>query len=128
MTGPSTAPRGERAGTQGARWETRIVPVGERVVPDDAPAPRVNRATRRAAARRTRSERTPPPVPTTPCPGPCRAGRCPEGRYLCHACWTGLAPAARRALARRDAQSRVRLCDLYDQLAASTPLSRISIR
>lgn len=47
MTRP-TAPRGEHAGRPGTRWETRLVAV-ERVVEDGEPAPRANRAARRAA-------------------------------------------------------------------------------
>lgn len=52
MTGPSTTPRGERGGTPGARWETELRTTGEQLIPDDAPDPRPNRATRRAARRR----------------------------------------------------------------------------
>lgn len=56
MTGPSSTPRGEHTPRPGATWETRLVRV-EQLVDDDAPAPRPNRATRRAmqrAARRTK--------------------------------------------------------------------------
>lgn len=53
-------PRGERAGTPGTRWETRLVSLGETIVDtDDGESPfgwreldppaRPNRATRRAA-------------------------------------------------------------------------------
>lgn len=51
MRGPSSSPRGERAGTSGARWETRLEWTGERLVDDDAEMPRANRAARRAAKR-----------------------------------------------------------------------------
>lgn len=37
MTGPSSAPRGERPGTRGARWETELVWSGEQHVDDDRP-------------------------------------------------------------------------------------------
>lgn len=59
MTGPSSAPRGERAGRPGTTWETRLVWTGdEHVVPDDdTEPPRPNRATRRAAARKRRKGR-----------------------------------------------------------------------
>jgi hypothetical protein len=54
MTGPSHTPRGERAGTPGTNWETRLVHA-ERIVDDDAPDPTPpNRATRRALARKAR--------------------------------------------------------------------------
>jgi len=57
VTGPSSAPRGERAGTPGAGWETELRSAGERFVPDGEPEPRANRAARRAAARaRKRSD------------------------------------------------------------------------
>lgn len=52
MNAPSSAPRGERAGKPGAAWETELVSTGEQVIPDDAPDPKPNRATRRAARRR----------------------------------------------------------------------------
>jgi hypothetical protein len=52
MTGPSSAPRGERPGRPGANWEIELRSSGERYVPDGAPEPRPNRAARRAAARR----------------------------------------------------------------------------
>lgn len=54
MTGPSSAPRGEKAGRPGTGWETELRSTGEVVIPDDAPNPRPNRATRRAAARAAR--------------------------------------------------------------------------
>jgi len=54
MTGPSSSPRGEHAGKPGARWETELRTTGEQLIPDDAPDPRPNRATRRAARRRKR--------------------------------------------------------------------------
>ncbi|MEV6696269.1 hypothetical protein AB0M68_03775 [Streptomyces sp. NPDC051453] len=52
MSGPSSSPRGERAGRPGARWETELRSSGEQLIPDDAPDPRPNRQTRRAARRR----------------------------------------------------------------------------
>lgn len=56
MTGPSSAPRGERAGTPTSadvcsNTELRRI---ETVVTDDQPEPRPNRATRRALARKAR--------------------------------------------------------------------------
>ena len=54
MTAPSSSPRGERAGRPGARWETELRSTGEQVIPDDAPTPRPNRASRRAARRRNK--------------------------------------------------------------------------
>lgn len=54
MTGPSNSPRGEHAPKPGARWETELRTTGEQLIPDDAPDPRPNRATRRAARRRKR--------------------------------------------------------------------------
>ena len=65
MTGPTSTPRGERAGTPGAHWETRIVH-NETVVdgldtagPDmNQPLPaQPNRATRRALARANRRKK-----------------------------------------------------------------------
>ena len=63
MTGPSSTPRGERAGQPGVRWETCLVRT-ERVIEDpdtttpadmNAPyTPPPNRATRRAIARAAR--------------------------------------------------------------------------
>lgn len=63
MTRPSTSPRGERAGTPGAHWNTTLVRT-ETVIydPDDTtgqitntPAePRPNRATRRSMQRAAR--------------------------------------------------------------------------
>lgn len=57
MTGPSN-PAGERTGTPGTRWERRLASLGETVVEDDDsdqldPPPAANRATRRAARRKT---------------------------------------------------------------------------
>lgn len=57
MTGPSSTPRGERAGTRGARWETRLVWAGEQVVDDNAEPPSANRAARRAAKRLAAAKR-----------------------------------------------------------------------
>lgn len=69
MTGPSSAPRGERAPAPGATWDTELVRLGEVVVdidrdenpfgwsePDDTP-PRPNRQTRRAAKRAARRKK-----------------------------------------------------------------------
>ncbi|EST22802.1 hypothetical protein [Streptomyces niveus] len=58
MTGPSSAPRGERAGTRGAQWLV-ISTTDERVVEDDSPDPArlPNREARRAAARALRKGR-----------------------------------------------------------------------
>ena len=53
MTGPSSSPRGEKAGKPGARWATELRRT-ERVIDDDAPDPIPNRATRRAIARAAR--------------------------------------------------------------------------
>lgn len=52
MTGPSSNPRGERAGTPGTRWQV-ISTTDEQLVDDDAPdpAPPPNRAARRAVRR-----------------------------------------------------------------------------
>lgn len=73
MTGPSSSPRGEHAGTPGTTWQTALVTTGEIVVDTDRdenpfgwseldttvpdmnqPYTRPNRATRRAAARAAR--------------------------------------------------------------------------
>ncbi len=56
MTGPSSTPRGERAGTPGTRWSViTTTTTSEQVVHDDTPdPPRPNRATRRALARAIR--------------------------------------------------------------------------
>jgi hypothetical protein len=51
MTGPSSAPHGERAGTPGAGWGTELRSLGEQYVPDGEPEPTANRAARRAARR-----------------------------------------------------------------------------
>lgn len=67
MTGPSSSPRGERAGTPGTNWETRLVRT-ETVIDDDPDStttpgmnepqpPRPNRATRRAMQRAARRNR-----------------------------------------------------------------------
>lgn len=54
MTRPSSTPRGERAGTPGANWETHLTRT-ETVIPDDAPDPAPpDRKTRRALARQAR--------------------------------------------------------------------------
>lgn len=50
MSGPSSAPRGERAGSPGAAWESVLVWGGERVV-EDGVEPSANRAARRATKR-----------------------------------------------------------------------------
>lgn len=60
MTGPSSSPRGERAGTPGATWETELARV-EQVIADDDKGqqivPTPNRATRRAIKRATRRKK-----------------------------------------------------------------------
>lgn len=56
MTAPSSTPRGEKAGRPGVTWQTHLERT-ETVIPDDAPDPRPNRATRRAIARKTRRNR-----------------------------------------------------------------------
>ena len=53
MTRPSATPRGEHAGTPGTTWEQHLIRI-ETVIADDTPAPRPNRATRRAIARAAR--------------------------------------------------------------------------
>lgn len=64
MTGPSSTPRSERAGTPGATWEQHLVRT-ETVIDDDPDSttvpgmndplpPRPNRATRRAIKRAAR--------------------------------------------------------------------------
>jgi hypothetical protein len=53
MTGPSSSPRGERAGTPGTNWEQHLVRT-EHVIDDDQPDPAPNRATRRAMQRAAR--------------------------------------------------------------------------
>lgn len=56
MTGPTSTPRGEAAGTPGTTWET-VIARTEHVIPDDAPEPAPpNRATRRALARANRKK------------------------------------------------------------------------
>lgn len=52
----SSSPRGEKPGRPGARWDTELVRT-EQVVADDAPDPKPNRETRRAAARAARRKR-----------------------------------------------------------------------
>lgn len=66
MTGPSSTPRGEHAGTPGATWE-RVIARTELVVDDpesttvpglnEPVPPRLNRATRRALVRATRRKK-----------------------------------------------------------------------
>lgn len=58
MTGPSSSPRGEHAPRPGITWATTLGTTGEQLVDDDAPAPRLNRATRRALARRKKGNRS----------------------------------------------------------------------
>jgi hypothetical protein len=53
MTGPSSTPRGERAGRPGVTWDTELVRA-EQHIADDAPDPKPNRATRRAMQRAAR--------------------------------------------------------------------------
>ncbi|MEU0317229.1 hypothetical protein [Nocardioides sp. NPDC006273] len=55
MTGPSSNPHGEKAGRPGTAWETTFGSTGERLLDDDEPEPRPNRATRRAARRKRRT-------------------------------------------------------------------------
>lgn len=59
---PSSTPRGERVGTPGITWQTRLVS-REQHVDDDTPDPRPNRATRRAMKRAARKQ-TPAPAAT----------------------------------------------------------------
>jgi hypothetical protein len=70
MTGPSSTPRGERAGTVPATWNTHLVSLGEQVVDlddDESPfgwrelpaPPAANRATRRAMQRAARRKEQP---------------------------------------------------------------------
>ncbi|WP_060880452.1 hypothetical protein [Streptomyces scabiei] len=59
MNGPSSAPRGERPGTRGTRWET-VLTSTKVVVDDDTwneELPAANRETRRAIARKQRGKR-----------------------------------------------------------------------
>lgn len=51
MSGPASAPRGERAGTPGVGWGTELRSTGEQYVPDGQPEPSANRAARRAVRR-----------------------------------------------------------------------------
>lgn len=51
MTGQSSTPRGEHTPKPGVTWSTAVGWSGEHLADDDAPAPRPNRATRRALAR-----------------------------------------------------------------------------
>lgn len=75
MTGPSSSPRGERAGTPGVTWDTTLVRT-ETVIDDDAPDPQPNRATP-PASRRGSTGLTGPPPPDEPAAGrSCDAGHC----------------------------------------------------
>ncbi|MBK3524853.1 MULTISPECIES: hypothetical protein [Streptomyces] len=56
MTGPSSTPRGEHTPAPGITWTHRLVR-DEQLVDDDAPDPRPNRETRRAAARAARRKK-----------------------------------------------------------------------
>jgi hypothetical protein len=56
VTGPSSTPRGEKAGRPGVTWEQQLVST-EQLVDDTTPDPRPNRATRRALARAARRNR-----------------------------------------------------------------------
>lgn len=56
MTGPSSTPRGERAGTLGVTWQTTVVRT-EQLIADDAPGPQPNRETRRAMRRAARRKK-----------------------------------------------------------------------
>lgn len=53
MTGPTSSPRGERAGTPGTNWDTTLVRT-ETVIDDQTPDPTPNRKTRRAQQRAAR--------------------------------------------------------------------------
>jgi hypothetical protein len=55
VTGPSSSPRGEHAGTPGVTWDTTLVRT-ETVIDLNAPNPTPNRATRRALARARRKK------------------------------------------------------------------------
>ncbi|MFB8772129.1 hypothetical protein [Streptomyces broussonetiae] len=65
MSGPSSAPRGERAPAPGVTWNTELVPLGEVVVDcdgDESPfgwteLPKPNRETRRAMQRAARRKK-----------------------------------------------------------------------
>jgi hypothetical protein len=77
VTGPSSTPRGEHTPAPGANWETQLILHGEILIdtsgdlprflhrdieppaPENAPAPRPNRATRRALARAARRKEQP---------------------------------------------------------------------
>jgi hypothetical protein len=52
MTGPSSTPRAEHTPRPNVWWITTVGWSGEQVIADDAPDPKPNRATRRAARRR----------------------------------------------------------------------------
>ncbi|KAA6220024.1 hypothetical protein CP979_26365 [Streptomyces filamentosus] len=81
VTGPSSNPSGERAPRPGVTWQTTIGWTGERLVADDEPEPRPNRATRRALARRTETfDHEPMDIFTN---GKLRAVEC----YRCHIPW-----------------------------------------
>jgi len=56
MTAPSSSPRPERTPRPGVTWNTELVRT-ETAIPDTTPAPRPNRATRRALARAARRQR-----------------------------------------------------------------------
>jgi len=59
------------------------------------------------------------------CPG-CPGFRSPR-QYLCSACWRALPNATRGRLARRDSHAMLRLRQLHNALAASTPLGVIRV-
>jgi len=54
MTQPSSSPRGEHTPRPGVTWQTVLGTTGERVIDDQAPDHRPNRATRRALKRHNR--------------------------------------------------------------------------
>jgi hypothetical protein len=56
MSAPTSARGGEHTPAPGVTWQTRLVRV-EQLVDDDAPDPRSNRQTRRAAARAARRKK-----------------------------------------------------------------------
>lgn len=62
---------------------------------------------------------------TGPCPN-CRERKA-AGQYLCRDCWGQLPPATRTALYRRGNGAIGRLQQLYDEIAAGTPLRDIRI-
>ncbi|MER7738864.1 hypothetical protein ABTX34_11155 [Streptomyces sp. NPDC096538] len=79
MTGPSSTPRGEHTPRPGVTWAAAVGWSGEQLVDDDAPAPRPNRAARRALARARRTQAAPEEQQLLGCA--CTYGeRCPNCR------------------------------------------------